>query len=423
MMASGFWPLASGLWHLASGFRICHLFRAMLKSTPFHARTAALVRAQTWRRWAGYQVASAYEPHPDRDYAAVRNAAALFDVSPLHKYRIAGRDAARLLDRMVTRNVAKCAVGQVLYTPWCNADGKVIDDGTVSRLDEGTYRLTSAEPNIRWLAMNAVGLDVTIEDFSERTAALALQGPLSRTILQQVSPADLLGLKYFRLVHTTIRDIPVTISRTGYTGDLGYEIWVDADHAIPLWDAIIGAGTPFGIMPAGIWALDIARIEAGLIMLDVDYFSANHALIADQKSSPLEINLGWTVNLDKGPYNGRRALREEKARGSSWAFVGIDVAWTSLEELYAERGLPPHLPAVAWRGSQPLLRDGKQVGYATSGCWSPLLKKYLALGHVQAPHFGEGTQLEMEITVEHRRKRASAVVRKLPFFDPPRKKA
>jgi aminomethyltransferase len=395
----------------------------MLKSTPFHARTAPLVRAQTWRRWAGFQVASAYEPHPDREYAAVRNAAALFDVSPHHNYRIAGQDAARLLDRMVTRNVAKCAVGQVLYTPWCNADGKVIDDGTVSRLDEGTYRLTSAEPNVRWLSMNAVGLDVTIEDFSERTAALALQGPLSRTILEQVSPADLKALKYFRLAHTTIRDIPVTISRTGYTGDLGYEIWVDADRAIPLWDAIIEAGTPYGIMPAGIWALDIARIEAGLIMLDVDYFSANHALIADQKSSPLEINLGWMVNLDKGPYNGRRALREEKARGSAWAFVGIDVAWTSIEELYAERGLPPHLPAVAWRGSQPLLRDGKQVGYATSGCWSPLLKKYLALAHVQAPHFAEGTAIEMEMTVEHRRKRAAAVVRKLPFFDPARKKA
>jgi len=395
----------------------------MLKSTPFHARTAPLVRAQTWRRWAGYQVASAYEPHPDREYAAVRNAAALFDVSPLHKYRIAGRDAARLLDRMVTRNVAKCAVGQVLYTPWCNADGKVIDDGTVSRLDEGTYRLTSAEPNVRWLSMNAVGLDVTIEDFSERTAALALQGPLSRTILEQISPADLRALKYFRLAHTTIREIPVTISRTGYTGDLGYEIWVDAERAIPLWDAIIDAGTPYGIMPAGIWALDIARIEAGLIMLDVDYFSANHALIADQKSSPLEINLGWTVNLDKGPYNGRRALREEKARGSSWAFVGIDVAWTSLEELYAQRGLPPHLPAVAWRGSQPLLRDGKQVGYATSGCWSPLLKKYLALAHVQAPHFAPETPVRIELTVEHRRKQADAVVRKLPFFDPPRKKA
>src|SRR6185503_10802893 len=217
----------------------------MLKTTPLHARTAPLVRAQTWRRWAGYQVASSYEPHPDREYAAVRNAAALFDVSPLHKYRIGGRDAARLLDRMVTRNVMKCAVGQVLYTPWCNAAGKVIDDGTISRLDEGTFRLTSAEPNLRWLALNSIGLDVAIEDISESTAAVALQGPLSRTILEQLSPADFASLKYFRLVHTTVRDIPVTISRTGYTGDLGYEVWVDASRAVPLWDALIEGGTPY----------------------------------------------------------------------------------------------------------------------------------------------------------------------------------
>src|SRR5687767_7462749 len=239
----------------------------MLKTTPFHERTAPLVRAQTWRRWAGFQVASAYDPHPDREYAAVRNAAALFDVSPLYKYRITGPDAARLLDRMVTRDVAKCAVGRVLYTPWCDAHGKVIDDGTISRLDEHTFRLTSAEPNLRWLSMNAHGLEVTIEDVSQRTGALALQGPLSRDILRQLSPADIGALKYFRLVHTTIRDIPVTISRTGYTGDLGYEIWVDAPRALGVWDALTEEGSRYGIVPAGIWALDIARIEAGLIML------------------------------------------------------------------------------------------------------------------------------------------------------------
>jgi aminomethyltransferase len=269
-----------------------------LKTTPFHARTAPLVRAQTWRRWAGYQVASAYEPHPDREYAAVRNAAALLDVSPLYKYRVSGPDAARLLDRMVTRDVGKCHVGQVLYTPWCDAHGKVIDDGTISRLDEHTFRLTSAEPNLRWLSMNSVGLDVSIEDVSERTGALALQGPLSRVILQRLTPADLTALKYFRLVHTTVREIRVTISRTGYTGDLGFEIWVDADRATDLWDALIEAGTPYGLTPAGIWALDLARIEAGLVMLDVDYFSAHRAVIEDQKSSPFELNLGWTVSAD-----------------------------------------------------------------------------------------------------------------------------
>jgi aminomethyltransferase len=395
----------------------------MLKSTPFHARTAPLVRAQTWRRWAGYQIASAYEPHPDREYAAVRNAAALFDVSPLHKYLIGGPHAARLLDRMVTRDVMKCGVGQVLYTPWCDAHGKVVDDGTVSRLDERTYRLTSAEPNLRWLAMNAVGLDVTIEDMSERTAALALQGPLSRTVLQQLSSADFASLKYFRLTHTKIRDIPVTISRTGYTGDLGYEIWVDADRAVPLWDALIEAGTPYGITPAGIWALDLARIEAGLVMLDVDYFSAHRALIEDQKSSPYEINLGWTVSDTKGPYNGRLALRAEKKRPQLWAFVGLEVRWESLEKIYAERGVPPHLPTVAWRSSTPVYFGDHQIGYATSGCWSPLLKKYIALAHVMGPHFGVGTAVRMEVTVEHRRKQADAVIRKLPFFDPERKKA
>ena len=395
----------------------------MLKTTPFHERTAPLVRAQTWRRWAGYQVASAYDPHPDREYAAVRNAAALFDVSPLYKYRITGRDAARLLDRMVTRDVTKCAVGQVLYTPWCDAHGKVIDDGTVSRLDEGTFRLTSAEPNVRWLAMNAVGLNVTIEEISARTAALALQGPLSRTILQQLSPADLGVLRYFRLVHTTIRDIPVTISRTGYTGDLGYEIWVDAERAVSLWDALMEGGARFGITPAGIWALDIARIEAGLVMLDVDYYSAHHALIEDQKSFPDEINLARTVNLGKGPFNGRRALRAARAGKQGWAFVGVEVDWVSLERLFARKGLPPHLPNVAWRASVPVYRDGEQIGYATSGCWSPLLKKSLALAHVRAPHFEPGTPVDIEVTVEHHRQQADAIVRKLPFFDPERKRA
>lgn len=395
----------------------------LLRATPFHPRTAPLVRAQTWRRWAGCQVASAYEPAPDREYAAIRNAAALIDISPLYKYLIGGRDAVRLLDRMVTRDVTKCRVGQVLYTPWCDADGKVIDDGTLSRLDQNLFRLTSAEPNLRWLHMNAVGLDVTIDDVSERTAALALQGPLSRAVLEQVSPADVSTLRYFRLVHTTVREIPVTISRTGYTGDLGYEIWVDAEHAVPLWDALMDAGAAYGLTPAGIWALDLARIEAGLVMLDVDYHSAHRAVIEEQKSSPFELGLGWTVSADKGPFNGRRALRAEREREPQWRFVGLAVDWASLERLYAEHGLPPQLPTIAWRTSTPVYRGGRQVGYATSGCWSPLLKQYLALAHLRAPHFEPGTHVEFEVTVEHVRRRADAVVQKLPFFDPERKRA
>jgi len=395
----------------------------MLKTSPFHPRTAPLVRAQTWRRWAGYQMASAYDPHPDREYAAIRNAAAMIDVSPLYKYRCTGRGAAGLLDRMITRDMTKLRPGQVYYTPWCDAAGKVIDDGTVSRLDESTYRLTSADSSLRWLHMNAVGLDVTIEDVSERTAALSLQGPSSRVMLQTTTPADLAALKYFRLVATTVKDIPVTISRTGYTGDLGYEIWVDAGRAEALWDALIEAGAPYGVTPAGVWALDIARIEAGLIMMDVDYFSSHHALIEARKSSPYEINLGWAVSEKKGPFNGWRVLAEERRRGPAWGFVGLEVDWVSFEALFAKHRLPPQLSNVAWRASAPVYVYGNQVGYATSGCWSPLLKQSLALAHLQAPHFAPGTRVELEITVEHRRERAGATVRKLPFFDPERKKS
>lgn len=394
----------------------------MLKTTPFHSRTAPLVQGQAWRRWAGYMVPSAYELLHEREYASVRNSAALIDVSPLYKYLVSGPGAVRLLDRMVTRDVTKCALQQVLYTPWCDGRGKIIDDGTISRLSEHQFRLTSAEPNLRWLTLNSAGLEVTIEDVSERIAALALQGPLSRAILGRLCSTDLAGLKYFRLLPSTIRDIPVTISRTGYTGDLGFELWVEAAHAVPLWDALIEGGSDYGITPAGIWALDLARIEAGLVMLDVDYHSAHHALIPAQESSPLELGLDWTVSWQKGPFNGRSALRAERERDAEWRFVGIAVDWVSLEALYAEVGLPPQLPTVAWRASVPIYRDGAQIGYASSGCWSPLLKQYLALAHLRAPHFAPGTPVRMELTVEHRRLQAEAQVRKLPFYDPPRKK-
>jgi aminomethyltransferase len=395
----------------------------MLKTTPFHPRTSALVSAQTWRRWAGYQMASGYDPHPDREYAAVRSAAALFDVSPLHKYMITGRDAGRLLDRLITRDVTKLKPGQVYYTPWCDAAGKVVDDGTLSRLDESIYRLTSADSSLRWLEMNAVGMSVAIDDVTRKVATLALQGPLARAILTQLTPKDLTTLKYFRVTRTTLRDIPVTISRTGYTGDLGYEIWVEAASALPLWDALIEAGTPYGITPAGVWALDIARIEAGLIMLDVDYFSSHHALIEQRKSSPFEINLGWAVSRGKGPFNGRRALAAERARGAQWGFVGLEINWSSFERLFAAHHLPPQISNIPWRVSVPIYVGRAQVGYATSGCWSPLLKQPLALAHLTRPHFAAGTNVEIEVTVEHQRKRAAATVRALPFFDPERKKA
>ena len=395
----------------------------MLKTTPFHSRTAALCLSHAWRRWAGYVVASSYELSHEREYHSIRNSAALLDVSPLYKYLVRGKDAARLLDRVVTRDVTRAQVGDVLYTAWCDAAGKVLDDGTIARLDETTFRLTAADPNVRWLEANAVGLDVAIEDVSESTAALALQGPSSRAILERASETDLGGLRYFRLTATRLRGIPVTISRTGYTGDLGFEIWLDAERALAVWDAIIEAGAPYGIAPVGMLALDVARIEAGLMLMDVDYVSARKALIASQTSSPFELDLGWTVNLDKEQFVGKRALAEEKRRGPLWQFVGVEVEWEALERLYAEVGLAPRLPSTAWRTSTPLYAGGDQVGYATSGGWSPLLKKYVALAHVEARRAAPGTALEMEITVEHRRKRAAARVAKKPFFNPERKRA
>ena len=395
----------------------------MLKQTPFHSRTSALMEGQAWRRWAGYAVASAYDLVHDREYWAIRNSAALIDVSPLYKYRITGPDAARLLDRVVTRDITTCKVHQVMYTPWCDATGKMIDDGTVSRLDEQTFRMTSADPNIRWLHDNAQGLRATIEEVSETTAALSLQGPTSRDILVELAGAAVRSLKYFHLVDATIGGVPVTVSRTGYTGDLGYELWVEAIHAERLWDALIAVGGRYGIVPAGIWALDLARIEAGLLMNEVDYVSARHALIEGQKSYPFELNLGWTVSKTKGPFVGKHSLEAERARGPAWQFVGLEVEWDSLEQLYAEVGLPPRLPTVAWRTSVPVYVGGRQVGYATSGCWSPLLKKYIALAHLESAQSTPGTRVAMEVTVEHRRKRADARVAVTPFYNPERKRA
>jgi len=341
----------------------------------------------------------------------------------LMKYMIKGKDAASLLHRVTTRNIHKMSVGQVYYTGWCDDEGKMIDDGTVARLDETTFRLTAAEPNIRWLMMNAVGLEVEISEVSDSVASLSLQGPNSRKILNRVCESNLDGLKYFRLMTNKLGGIEVTISRTGYTGDLGYEIWMDAKDAIKVWDALMEAGEDYGITPVGILALDMARVEAGLFMLDVDYTSSGHAWIESQKSSPFELGLDWTVALDKpGYFVGRKALEKEKREGSSWKMVGIEIDWVGMEELYAEVGMPPQVPGTAIRASMPIMVGGVQVGYASTASWSPLLKKYIALAHLQKPYYELGTDVRMEITVEHQRKHAPAKVVKLPFYDPEWKK-
>jgi aminomethyltransferase len=391
--------------------------------TAVHERTFALCESLNYREWSGYYAVSAYESHHEHEYNAIRNASALIDVSPLFKYIVSGRDAARLVDRVITRDVTRMQVGQVYYTPWCDEHGKVIDDGTVSRLADQTFRWTAADPSLRWLRQNAEGLDVRVEDVSEQTAALALQGPTSAKLLRAVANVDLDRLKYFRVTSGSIGGVPVDISRTGYTGDLGYEIWMSADRAVDVWDALMQGGRPFDIKPAGMLALDVARIEAGLLLIEVDFFGSRKAMIPSQTYSPFELGMARLVNLDKGRFIGQRALREEHARGHARQIAGLKIEWSQVEKLYDAAGLPPAVASAASRAAVPVYHDGRQIGKATSTTWSPVLKQMIALAVLDRPHFAEGTIVQFEITIDAVRHRVSAEVARTPFFNPPRKMA
>ncbi len=391
--------------------------------TAFHPRTLALCESLNYREWAGYYAVSAYEPHHEHEYAAIRNGAALIDVSPLFKYLVTGPDATRLVDRIVTRDAMKVAVGQVIYTPWCDERGKVIDDGTVSRLEEQVWRWTAADPNLRWFRQNAAGLRVEVEEITEQVAALSVQGPTSARLLSQASNADLAHLKYFRVTRGRIAGVPVEISRTGYTGDLGYEIWMPWDRAVEVWDRIIAVGHAFDSRPVGMLALDVARIEAGLLLIDVDFHGSKKCQIDDQRYSPFELGLGRLVAEQKGSFVGRDGLAAERARGTRRQIVGLEISWDDVERHFSALGLPPQVPTTASRVAVPVYRGGRQVGKATSTTWSPMLKKMIALATIEAPHVGLGTSLEIEITVEAVRRRAGAKVAATPFYNPPQKTA
>jgi len=394
--------------------------------TAFHDRTFALCESLNYREWSGYYTVSTYESNHEHEYSAIRNAAALIDISPLFKYRIAGADATRLVDRIVTRDMKKVSPGQVLYTPWCDEQGKVIDDGTVARLDENTYRWTAADPNFRWLRQNAHGMNVEIDDISEKVAALALQGPTSGRLLQTVADgADIQNLKYFRVTHGSIGGVAVDISRTGYTGDIGYEIWMDWDKGLQVWDTLINAGRAFDIHPVGMLALDVARIEAGLLLIDVDFNSSKKAVIEEQKYSPFELGLGRLVDLEKSKFVGRDALiaSEKEGRGHAREIAGLEIDWSGVERLYETVGLPPTMPAAASRVAVPVYKNGNQIGKATSTTWSPTLKKLIALATLKRQFAKPGTVLEFEMTIEAVRHRVSATVVKTPFFNPRRKTA
>ena len=391
--------------------------------TPFHSRTSALCLSQSWRTWSGYFAASSYDVVHDYEYHAIRNTAGLIDVSPLFKYDVRGKDALKFVNRVITRDAAKCAVGQAVYACLCDGEGKVIQDGTVFRLAEDHFRFHLADPGLRWLKLNAVSLAVSIEEVSEEIAALAIQGPNALKILQGLIGPELAALKFFRLMSAKVAGVRVMISRTGYTGDLGYEIWLPSAHAEPLWDVIIEEGKAYGLKPAGMLALDVARLEAGFILLEVDYTGAEKALIDSHRYTPFEISLGWTVDLKKDFFVGSKELHHQHLQGIPRKVVGLEIDWRNYEYLYQKVGLPPDVPNAAWRGTVPVYRDEVQVGHATTGAWSPILKKYIALATVKSDHTTQGTTLSMEATVEHTRKRVKASVVKTPFFDPPRKRA
>ncbi len=399
--------------------------------TPFHRRTATRCESGAWRDWSGYTCVETYEPTPEREYWAVRNAAALIDVSPLFKYEIAGPDAERLLDRVMTRDFSKSRTGRVMYTSWCNEEGHLLQDGNVQRLAPERFLVSAAEPCLRWFEDCGWGMDIEVRDVSEEIGVLALQGPRARAIAEAAtSGIDFGAMRYFDLAAGEVgpgaRGAPVTVTRTGYTGDLGYEFWVAAEHAEALWDALVEAGRGHGLLPAGLLTLDMVRIEAGLVLIDVDYVSAAHAEIEVLKVTPAEAGLGFTVKVDKqADFVGRRALELERDRGSAWAVVGLEVDWFELERLWAEIDLRPQVVGQpASREPTPVFAPGGwQVGQCTSRFFSPLLKKYIGLATVHADAAAMGTELDVEVAVGYGRRRARARVVRRPFFNPARKTA
>jgi aminomethyltransferase len=398
--------------------------------TPFHPRTSALCESLLYKDWAGYFAVCSFASHHDPEYFALRQAAGLLDVSPLFKYEVTGPDAAAFLAYVSTRDLRRLSIGRVTYACFCDAQGKLIDDGTVARLEDQRYRVTTASPTFGWFDRHRRGFDVEVHDVSAAYAALALQGPTSRAVLEQVVGPNIADLPYFSVAAASIEitagspaPVEVEISRTGYTGDLGYELWLPASGALPVWDTLLAAGKPYGLQPVGLDALDVTRIEAGFVLQGVDYFSAPRCAIESRKSTPFEAGLGFAVALQRDPFIGQAALQAERDRGSVWQLVGLELSWPEIERLYGRFGLPPALSSHASRAAVPVYSGGQQVGQVTSSAWSPILKKYLALATVRADQGRLGNRLMVEHTVEYERDSVTATVVQRPFFDPERKRS
>jgi len=392
--------------------------------TGFHPRTSRFNSKMAWGEWSGYLAAAVYADFHDIEYNAIREQAALIDVSPLYKYVVTGPDAAALADRVSTRDIGKLGVDRVFYSAWCNEDGKVIDDGTITRRGPNEFFWTAADPTYRWFRLNAHGLDVEIRDVSEEVSGLALQGPRSRAILEAVTRQDWADVRYYGHRRTEIGGVDLSVTRTGYTGDLGYELWVPTEAAVEVWDAVWEAGEPHGIRPAGIRALDVARVEAGLILIEVEYTSARHAISPEQMYSPFEIGLGRLVDLGKPSFVGRRALELERRRGGPpRRLVGLELDWGGIEAMFARHGLPPMVSPVVNRDPVPVYREDRRVGRATSLTWGPTIKTMVGFGSVPPELSRPGTRVSVEWSVEGERGTVPATVVETPFLDLERKRA
>ncbi|MFZ9268411.1 MAG: aminomethyltransferase family protein [Candidatus Limnocylindrus sp.] len=396
----------------------------MTLETPFHPRTAELNQARRWRKWSGFFIADSYFPAHDLEYHAIRFSAALFDVTPMCKNRVSGPDAAKLVDRVITRRVDRIKPMRAIYTPWCDHDGRVLDDGTVALLADGSYFWTAAEPQHGWLDAASEGLNVTIEDLTERLCALSLQGPCSRDVLSGAVGRDMSDLPFFGRADVSIAGVPVSISRTGYSGDLGYELWIPFEQGLPVWDALIKSGENYTLRVAGMEALDVARLEAGLIMAGVDYHSSRTARHPSLAVSPYEIGMDRLVDLDKPSFIGKRALMDEVASGGpANRLVGLELDLNVFEDAYLDLGYAIEHPLRAWRHVTPLTRKGETIGRATSGTFSPLLKRSIALGFLPSKHAEVGSSVGIEWQIEETRQQIPATVVPLPFLDLPRKRS
>ena len=399
----------------------------MIRETPFHPRTSAANETGLWSHWAGYLATDRYQMSDKFEYFAIRNSAAVIDTSPLYKYRIHGADAERYLAGVLTRDIRRCRPGQAHYTAWSDDDGWVIEDGVILRLSEDEFLLTAAEPNLAYLQGLTGGLSIQIEDVSEEYGALALQGPYSREILKQLAP-EVADLGYFGVTPAKIGRCAVTISRTGYTGDLGYEIWVGADDALDVWDRLFEVAAPYGTIPAGQTALLITRIEAGLILIDVDFYSARYAWNDDQRATALELNMGWMIRDLKGDdraFIGRKAIEREMAEKSSrWRTVGIEVDWEHWAKIHSDRGLVTSKDHTPEHGGM-MLYDEKieRIGYTPSFVYSPILQRHIGIARLRPDHADVGTRVGLEVTIDHRYDVVDSYVTRLPFYNPPRKTA